>query len=83
MELDKNIRSIEEHRKDLLREAEQYRLVQQARTGISARAGIWLRLLSWFYQRLIDVACLLKSPFRGRARRINATVDQNPCSWTV
>ncbi len=80
MEPDKNIRSIEEHRKDLQREAEQYRLVQQARTGISARAGIWLRLLSWLNQRLIDLACLLKSRFGGRARSFTATVDQNPCS---
>ncbi len=31
MEPDKNIRSVEEHCKDLLREAEQYRLIQQVR----------------------------------------------------
>ncbi len=80
MEPDKNLRSIEEHHKDLLREAEQYRLVQQARAGIPARARIWARMLSWLNQRLIDLACLLKSLFGGRAHSFTVTVDQKSCS---
>ncbi len=46
---DKNIRMVEEHRKDLQRQAEQYRLIQQARAGAPPKEGFrtrWLRFLN-------------------------------------
>jgi len=83
MEPDKNIRSVEEHRKDLLREAEQYRLVQLARSGRPPEDRIWTRLLNWLERRIIDLGCLLKSHFGGMARSSAETANQHPCNEIV
>jgi len=76
---DENILQIEQHRKVLLRQAEQYRLVQQGRGSKSPRARIWARLLSWLGQRLINLGCHLKRPFGRQARSATGITNLNHC----
>ncbi len=76
---DKNIRMIEEHRKDLLREAEQYRLAQQAFAGAPPKDGFRTRLLRFLGQRLVNMDCHLKWPFGRQALSSTGTANLNPC----
>ncbi len=79
MEPDKNIRMIEEHRKDLLREAEQYRLAQQALAGASPKDGFRARLLRFLGQRLVNMDCHLKRPFGRQALNSTCPANLNHC----
>ncbi len=79
MEPDKNIRMVEEHRKDLLREAEQYRLAQQALAGAPPKDAFRTRLLRFLGQRLVNMDCHLKRPFGKQARSSSGTANLNPC----
>ncbi len=79
MEPDKNIRMIEEHRKDLLREAEQYRLAQQALAGASPKDGLRTRLLRFLRQRLVNMDCHLKRPFGRQTRSSTGTAILKHC----
>ncbi len=77
MELDKNIRMVEEHRKDLLRQAEQYRLVQQVLSGAPPEDGIRTRLLRFIGLRLVNMGRLLKRTYGRQARSSTSTANLN------
>ncbi len=79
MEPDKNMRLVEEHRKDLLRQAEQYRLAQQALADAPPKDGLRTRLLRFLGQRLANMDCHLKRPFGRQALSSTGTADLNPC----
>ncbi len=79
MNFDKDMRMIEEHRKDLLRQAEQYRLIQQARAGRPPRVNLWRRLLYWLGQRLINAGCLLQKRLGKHAHSAAGAPGLFPC----
>jgi hypothetical protein len=79
MDLNKVERLQREHYKDLLRQAEQYRLVQQALSVRSPQPGLWKRVFSWFRQLLDNLGCLLQRSVSGEARRSTDKLSQNPC----
>ncbi len=79
METDKNIRLIEEHRKDLLRQADQYRLVQQALASQPARIRFWSRLIHWIGELLINVGCFIQTSFRKQTYNSTEPSSLKPC----
>ena len=54
---------LEERNRDMLREAENQRLVRQALAGRQARAGIHCRALSWLGRHLVDWGCFLQQRY--------------------
>ncbi len=79
MEPDKNIRMVEEHRKDLLREAEQNRMAQQALAGALPKDGSRTRLLRFLGQRLVNMDCHLKRLFGRQALSSTCPANLNHC----
>ncbi len=79
MEFDKDIRMKEEQRKDLLHQAEQYRLVKQALAGSPSRASIWKRLLHWLGHQLVDIGCFLLRQFDRQKRSYTDMAKLYPC----
>ena len=79
MESDKDIRMKEEQRKDLMRQAEQYRLAQQTLAGRPPRASIWRRLLHWFGDKLIDIVCFLLRQYGGQGGKPIDYPGMYPC----
>ena len=79
MDLNKVERLHREHYKDLLRQAEQYRLVQQALSARSPQPSLWTRVFSWFRQLLDNLGCLLQRRVSEEPRRSTDTLSQNPC----
>jgi hypothetical protein len=79
MEFDKDIRMKEEQRKDLLRQADQYRLVRQALAGRPPRASYWRRLVHWLGQQLIDTGCCMLRQFERQRRSSIDSMKLYPC----
>jgi hypothetical protein len=83
MDFDKDIRMKEEQRKDLLRQAEQYRLVQQALAGWPPRSSFWRRVLHWSEDKLIEIVCFLLRQY-DRPRRATANPPgMYPCEESI
>jgi hypothetical protein len=79
MEFDKDILMKE----DLLGQAGQYRLVQEALAGRPPRASFWRRLLRWCEDKLIDIVCfLLRQHERPRNTSVN-TLGMYPCEESI
>jgi hypothetical protein len=72
MEFDKDFRMKEEQRKDMLRQAEQYRLMKLALASRPASESIWSRLLGWLGHQLVEIGCFLMKQFDRQAYK---TVD--------
>jgi hypothetical protein len=79
MEFDKDIRIKEEQRKDLLRQAEQYRLVKLALAGRPPRASFLSQPLHWLGHQLVEIGCFLLRQFDRQARRSINTPKLYPC----
>ncbi len=79
MNLEKDILMKEEQRKDLLIQAEQYRLVQQALAGKPSSASFWKRLLHWLGHQLDEIRCFLRSLFDRQARSSTIPLGLYPC----
>jgi hypothetical protein len=79
MGFDTQVRLSEEHRKDYLRQADQFRLVKQALAGSESRASLRMYLLQWFGQQLIEIGCFLKRHFGRQARTSVNTLALYPC----
>jgi hypothetical protein len=79
MEFDKDIRIKEEQRKDLLRQAEQYRLVKLALASRSARNSLWKRLPHWLGHQLVEIGCFLLRQFDRQARSSTDSPRLYPC----
>jgi hypothetical protein len=79
METDKNIRLIEEHRKDLLRQADQYRLVQQALANQPDRVYFWWHLIHWVGELLINLGCFIQTSFRKQTYISTEPPSLKPC----
>jgi hypothetical protein len=79
MEFDKDIRMKEEQRKDLLRQAEQYRLAKQALAGRPPKDSFWLRLFHWLGHQLIDIGCFVLRQFDRQVRSLNDSPKLYPC----
>lgn len=83
MEFDKNLRLQEAHHKDLLRQAEQYRLVQLALAGKPPRLGLHTRLINRLRLLITNLICFLQNQFYGRAQNSTVSSYQNPCRERV
>jgi hypothetical protein len=83
MEVYQDPRVQEEHRKDLLREAEQYHLVKQALEGRPHRTSIQSRLFYWLNQRLNSWVCLMQKFFGRLMGRTTGLPDLQPCREEV
>ncbi len=79
MKFDKNVQIVEEHRKDLLRQADQYRLIQKASTGTTPPANFWTRLLQWLGQLLIHIRCLLQTQLSRQGLTMTEMSISTPC----
>jgi hypothetical protein len=79
MKYDLYIRLVEEKRKDLLRQAEQYRLIQEALASRAPRANIWTRFIHWLGQLLSNVGCLLQTRFGGQVYSPAKASSFTPC----
>jgi hypothetical protein len=60
MQFYQDTRIPEEHRNDLLREAEHYRLVKQALEGRPHRTSLQMLLFRWMSRNLISWVCTLQ-----------------------
>jgi hypothetical protein len=79
MAFDKDIRMKEEQRKDMLRQAEQYRLVRQALAGRPARASFWRPLFHWLGHQLTNIGCFLLRQFDRWVPRSTNSAKLYPC----
>jgi len=71
---------IKEHQKDLLRQAEQRRLLQQAPESRPPRVSFWTRLRQRIGSQVIDIDCVpLLKYFIRRARSSSDTAGLKPC----
>ncbi len=77
---DKDLWVMQEHYNDLLREAEQERLLRRVRKGMPREPNILSRSLGWMGQQLVHWGCLLEKhyspwlePACGNARRSSPT----------
>ena len=80
MDFYRNLRVQEEHNKDLLRQAEQYRLVQRALEGRPHRTSLPVRMLNWLGLLITNLICFIQRQFGGRAQNSTVSSYQNPCS---
>lgn len=79
MNYDMNIRMVEEHRKELLRQADQYRLIQEKLAGRTPQAIFWIPFIVWVGQLLIDIGCLLQTYLWRQAHNITEPPSLTPC----
>ncbi|MGE5225098.1 MAG: hypothetical protein ACM3PY_21895 [Omnitrophica WOR_2 bacterium] len=79
MNYEMNIRMVEEHRKELLRQADQYRLIQETLASRTPQAYFWTPIIVWVRRLLIDIGCLLQTYLRRQARNITDTPGLTPC----
>jgi hypothetical protein len=79
MEFDKDIRMKEEQRKDLMRQAEQYRLVKLALASRPPRDSIWRQLIHWFGDKLVDIVCFLLRQYGEREHTSSDIPVVYPC----
>jgi hypothetical protein len=79
MEFDKYERLYKAHHKELLHQAEQSRLVQQALLGTPKKTNLTNRFLCWLKQRLINASGLLRETCSGKAPAPSKPSSQCPC----
>lgn len=79
MDFYKTFRLQEEHYKDLLRQAEQYRLAQAAMADRPKRTSLWRRLINWMGHMLAELACVLRRQFNGQTVISFSPTRQKPC----
>jgi hypothetical protein len=79
MEFDKDILMKAEQRKDMLRQVEQYRLVQQALAGRPPRISFWRRMLHWAEDKLIEIVCFLLRQYDMPRNTSENTLGMYPC----
>jgi len=83
MEFDKYLRLQEAHHQDLLRQAEQYRLVQLALAGKPRRPSLQAWLMNWLGSLITNLICFLQSQFGKRAQKSTVAPYQSPCRERV
>lgn len=79
MEFDKDILVKAEQRKDMLRKAEQYRLVKQALAGKPPQASFWSRILQWLGNQLVEIGCFLMKQFDRQVHKPADVPRLYPC----
>jgi hypothetical protein len=79
MELFKIMTLRNEHYKDLLHQAEQNRLIQQALEDQPHRPSFPMLLLDWLKHWLIDLVCLLQRQFSRRVLRPSISTHPDSC----
>jgi hypothetical protein len=79
MEFDKYERLHKAHYKELLRQAEQYRLVQQALAGRPRKSSLRIRLRCWLKQQLVNAGCIRQRIFGEQASPPMEPTSQYPC----
>lgn len=63
---DKDLLMMQEHNKDLLREAEKERLLRRARKEMPREPNLFSRGLGWLGQQLVHWGCLLEKHYSPR-----------------
>jgi hypothetical protein len=79
MEIFKIIALQNEHYKDLLHQAEQNRLIQQALEDQPHRPSFLRLLLNWLKQWIVSLGCLLQTQFARRALRSSISPNRDLC----
>jgi hypothetical protein len=79
MQFDIYVLAQKEHNKDLMRQAEHYRLVQQALAGRPRQPSLWIRLLSWLKEQINNAGCLLQKIIDRQMRSLTEPSSQYPC----
>jgi hypothetical protein len=79
MGFDKDILVKAEQRKDLLRQAEQYRLAKLALAGRPQKASFWMRLSHWLGHQRVEIGCFLMRQFDRQVRKPVDVPRLYPC----
>ena len=79
MQDDKNIRCIEEHRKELLRQAEQYRRARQAVSGRHLEANLWRQAREKLKALLTSMVCFFQTRILSRLSSSIPPACPSPC----